>query len=69
MRVPEDVAVMGFDDLPFAAGCVPGLTTMRQSAAMMGAIAFRMVIRLAAGEVLETDKVVLDTELIVRGSA
>lgn len=67
-RVPEDVAVMGFDDLPIAAAAVPGLTTMRQPAATMGAIAFRMVTRLAAGETLETDRVILETELVVRGS-
>lgn len=68
-RVPEDVAVMGFDDLPAAATAVPPLTTMRQPAATMGAIAFRMVTRLAEGETLETERVVLETELVVRGSA
>lgn len=69
VSVPGDVAVMGFDDLPLAAWSVPSLTTVRQPIAEMGAIAFRMVIRLAAGEQLETERVLLDTELIQRQSA
>src|SRR5690606_26872841 len=50
LQVPEDVAVMGFDDLPLAAASVPPLTTVRQPIQEMGAIAFRMVVRLAQGE-------------------
>lgn len=69
LRVPEDVAVVGFDDLPFAETAVPPLTTVRQPVAEMGAIAFRMVTRLAAGETLETERIVLETELVVRRSA
>ena len=69
LRVPDDVAVMGFDDLPLAAAAVPPLTTVRQPVAEMGAIAFRMVTRLAAGQTLETERIVLDTELVVRRSA
>ena len=69
LRVPEDVAVMGFDDLPIAAAAMPPLTTVRQPLQEMGTIAFRMVIRLAAGETLESRRIVLDTELVVRGSA
>ncbi len=69
LRVPEDVAVMGFDDLPLAAAAVPALSTVRQPIQEMGAIAFRMAVRLAAGEQLESERIVLDTELVVRGSA
>lgn len=69
LSVPDRVAVMGFDDLYLAATAVPPLTTVRQPLADMGAIAFRMVLRLAKGERLETDRVVLQTELVVRGSA
>ncbi|BAS25886.1 LacI family DNA-binding transcriptional regulator [Limnochorda pilosa] len=69
LSVPGDVAVMGFDDLPLAATAVPPLTTVRQPIAEMGAIAFRMVVRLAAGEQLETERVLLDTQLVERGSA
>ncbi len=69
VRVPDDVAVVGFDDLPLAASAVPPLTTVRQPVAEMGAIAFRMVTRLAAGETLETERIVLETELVVRRSA
>lgn len=69
LRVPEDVAVVGFDDLPEAEASVPPLTTVRQPVAEMGAIAFRMATRLAAGETLETERIVLETELVVRRSA
>src|SRR5690606_746241 len=69
LQVPEDVAVMGFDDLPLAAASVPPLTTVRQPIQAMGAIAFRMVVRLAQGEALESERIVLDTELVGRGSA
>lgn len=69
LRVPDDVAVVGFDDLPPAQAAVPPLTTVRQPVREMGAIAFRMVTRLAAGERLETERIVLETELVLRGSA
>lgn len=69
LKVPDDVAVVGFDDLPQAEAAVPPLTTVRQPVAEMGAIAFRMVTRLAAGETLETERIVLETELVVRRSA
>lgn len=69
IAVPQRVAVMGYDDLYFAATAVPPLTTVRQPIAEMGAIAFRMVTRLARGERLDTERVVLDTQLVVRGSA
>ena len=69
VSVPDDVAVMGYDDLPLAATAIPPLTTVRQPVAEMGAIAFRMVIRLAAGEDLETERVLLETQLVERASA
>lgn len=69
LAVPDDVAVMGYDDLPLAAAAIPPLTTVRQPVAEMGAIAFRMVIRLAAGEDLETERVLLETQLVERASA
>lgn len=69
IAVPDEVAVMGYDDLPMAAQAIPPLTTVRQPVAEMGAIAFRMVIRLAAGEQLETERVLLETQLVKRASA
>ncbi|TCO32337.1 LacI family transcriptional regulator [Kribbella orskensis] len=68
LRVPDDVSVVGFDDLPESQWASPPLTTVRQPLAQMGMVAARSVIRLMNGEDLESPKVELATELIVRDS-
>ena len=40
LRVPGDVSVMGYDDLPLAAGCEPPLTTIRQDRTELGKSGF-----------------------------
>ena len=67
-RIPEDLSVVGFDDLQFAAWSVPPLTTVRQPLARMGATAAELVLALAAGEQPEQPRVELATTLIVRES-
>ncbi|ATO12700.1 LacI family transcriptional regulator [Micromonospora sp. WMMA2032] len=69
LRVPDDVSVVGFDDLPEARWCSPPLTTVRQPLAEMGMLAARTVLRLARGERTESRRVELTTELVVRDSA
>lgn len=69
IRVPADIAVMGFDDLLVAAVTSPPLTTIRQPIVEMGEIGFRMLQRLMNGERLEVKRAVLETELVVRESA
>jgi DNA-binding LacI/PurR family transcriptional regulator len=67
-RVPDDVAVVGFDDVPSAASARPGLTTVRQPTFDMGArLATRLLETIKAGEVPEP--VLVPTELVVRESA
>ncbi|NJC82708.1 LacI family DNA-binding transcriptional regulator [Planosporangium mesophilum] len=68
LRVPDDVSVVGFDDLPEACWSPPPLTTVRQPLVDMGRLAARAVLRLAQGETLETPRVELATELVVRES-
>lgn len=68
LRVPDDVSVVGFDDLPEVRWSSPPLTTVRQPLAEMGALAARTVLRLAAGDEAESPRVELATSLIVRES-
>ncbi|MEU9740798.1 LacI family DNA-binding transcriptional regulator [Micromonospora chersina] len=69
LRVPDDISVVGFDDLPEVRWCSPPLTTVRQPLAEMGMLAARTVLRLAKGEDVESRRVELATELVVRDSA
>jgi DNA-binding LacI/PurR family transcriptional regulator len=66
--VPDDVAVVGFDDIELARYTEPALTTVRQPIDGLGREMARQLLRLAAGETIP-DAVVLPTELIVRSSA
>lgn len=68
LRVPEDVAVVGFDDFPNSARMIPPLTTIRQPVMQMGSRAVDMLINLIQSGTKATQKVVLDTELVVRDS-
>ncbi|MGY1726783.1 LacI family DNA-binding transcriptional regulator [Geodermatophilus sp. SYSU D01062] len=68
LRVPDDVSVVGFDDLPQAAWSSPPLTTVHQPLGQMGELAVRTVLRLVNGERLEGPKVELATRLVVRDS-
>jgi DNA-binding LacI/PurR family transcriptional regulator len=67
-RVPEDVAVIGFDDLALAKQTRPRLTTVRQPIEQFGALAARRLLAALDGEELE-DATVLPTMLIARESA
>jgi LacI family transcriptional regulator len=66
LRVPEDLSVVGYDDLPVTAWLTPPLTTVRQPLAEMASLATRMLLGLSRGEVLTTPRIELGTELVVR---
>lgn len=69
VRVPEDVAVVGFDDLEVAAASEPPLTTIRQPGDAMADEAFRLATE-EPGEILARPRrVILKPELVVRQSA
>lgn len=68
-RIPEDVAVVGFDDMGAAAHTSPSLTTVRQPFYEMGRIAARLLLERMSGTPLPSQPVILPTELIVRGSS
>jgi DNA-binding LacI/PurR family transcriptional regulator len=67
-RVPEDVAVVGFDDLPTSVQVVPPLTTIRQPIEEKGARATSILIEQIETGNMEPQQVLLPTELIVRES-
>ncbi|MEV5972164.1 LacI family DNA-binding transcriptional regulator [Streptomyces sp. NPDC051921] len=68
-RVPDDVALVGFDDLPMARHTEPPLTTVRQPMRAMGEAAARMLLAGLGGAPLPDEPLVLPTELVVRRSA
>ncbi|MCX4390784.1 LacI family DNA-binding transcriptional regulator [Micromonospora peucetia] len=68
LRIPDDVSVVGFDDLPEARWASPPLTTVRQPLVEMGRLAARTVLRLAQGEGIDSPRVELATHLVTRDS-
>ncbi|MEQ4719444.1 LacI family DNA-binding transcriptional regulator [Nonomuraea sp. B19D2] len=68
LRIPHDLSVVGFDDLPPMEWMNPPLTTVRQPLTEMAAAATGMLMKLAQGEPLSQSRVELGTELIIRGS-
>ncbi|MFJ6728484.1 LacI family DNA-binding transcriptional regulator [Streptomyces sp. NPDC091281] len=68
LRVPQDVAVVGFDDIPMAALTRPPLTTVRQPMRRMGETAAGLLLARLTGEALPASPVVLPTSLVARGS-
>ncbi|MFJ6214202.1 LacI family DNA-binding transcriptional regulator [Streptomyces sp. NPDC092296] len=69
LRVPEDVAVIGFDDVPVALHTEPTLTTIRQPLREMGEAAARLLLSHLRGAPASADPLVLPTSLVVRDSA
>jgi LacI family transcriptional regulator len=68
VRVPEDVSVVGFDDVQFAAYQHPRLTTIRQPLNEMGVTAARILLKRIRNEEKFTDPVSILPELVVRES-
>lgn len=74
LRIPEDIALTGFDDMPIAAHVAGGLTTIHQPFRQMGQLAAEKLIALVQGnssnslDCPESYGSVLPTELVVRGS-
>jgi DNA-binding LacI/PurR family transcriptional regulator len=68
-RVPDDVAVIGFEDSPLAQHTDPKLTTVRQPVEAMGARMASELLALIARGGQQPKQVILDTELVIRDSA
>ncbi len=68
LRVPEDIAVVGFDDIPMASQVYPPLSTVRQPLYGMGVVAAQMMITMLRGTSPPHNRITLPTELIVRAT-
>lgn len=69
ISVPDDFAIVGFNDVPLAEYYDPPLTTVRLPAYELGCAASERLSKLVAGETLKQPGLLLDTELIVRSSS
>jgi LacI family transcriptional regulator len=68
LRVPEDISLVGFDDIPLVSYTNPALTTVRMSAADVGSRAFEALFGLLGGTRLEGDVYQVATRLVIRES-
>lgn len=66
LRVPDEVALVGFDDIPLAASVHPALSTIRVPAGEMGRLATRRLIDQIEGRPVEPKRVILPTSLVTR---
>ncbi|WP_159774307.1 LacI family DNA-binding transcriptional regulator [Streptomyces sp. HM190] len=68
LRIPDDISVVGFDDLPEARWATPGLTTVRQPLSEMASTALRLLVAMMDGDRLEGTRTELSTRLVERAS-
>jgi LacI family transcriptional regulator len=68
IRCPDELALVGFDDHPWATVSSPPLTVVRQPAERIGRTAAEMLLDLIAGQTPDEDRIVFDCDLIVRAS-
>lgn len=68
LKVPEDLSVIGFDDIPGASYSNPPLTTVRQPLLEMGRLATRMLFERIADPKLDVRRIEMPTELKIRAT-
>jgi DNA-binding LacI/PurR family transcriptional regulator len=68
-RIPEDIAVVGFDGSPAAGNTEPPLTTVHQPAEAMGRHMARLLLALIGGQQVDDTAVILVPDLVVRDSS
>jgi LacI family transcriptional regulator len=66
--VPQDMAVLTFDDHPWAAISDPPLTVVRQQGHQMGQVAAELLLKKIAGEAQEPQEIILPCDLVIRAS-
>lgn len=68
LRIPDDISIIGFDDVPQASFVYPKLTTVRQPLEQMGQVAVRMLLAQIESQSCPPQRVTLTTQLIIRDS-
>ena len=68
MKVPDDIAIVGFDDIEMASFCEPPLTTMAQPKYEMGVRGMELLVKAMSGVRLRNKEIELEVELVVRES-
>jgi DNA-binding LacI/PurR family transcriptional regulator len=68
LRVPQDVSIVGFDDIPSAAFNIPSLTTVRQPLVRMGQVAAETLLERINGKDDYPSSIAIEPELVVRES-
>ncbi len=68
LRIPEDLSIVGFDDIPRALYSYPPLTTVRQPLTEIGRLATRLLLKHIKNPDQPTERIVLETEFVIRES-
>lgn len=68
LRLPEDLSIVGFDDIPQASHVHPALTTVRQPLEEMGRSAAHLLLKYIAHPYAEVERIELPTRLVIRES-
>jgi LacI family transcriptional regulator len=68
LRIPEDISIIGFDDIPQAEFVRPALTTVRQPLEQMGRVAAQMLLDILKEPAKECNRIELPTKLVLRSS-
>lgn len=68
LRIPDDISVIGFDDISISKMVEPELTTVHQPKLELGEVAIHMLLNIIEGKKLERNQVILPHKLIIRGS-
>jgi LacI family transcriptional regulator len=68
LNIPDDISIIGFDDVPQASFVYPKLTTVRQPLELMGQVAVKMLMERIQGPIRSPQRVALATQLVIRDS-
>ena len=68
LRIPDDISIIGFDDIPQASLVYPKLTTVRQPLEQMGRVAVKMLLEQIEDRSRPPQRITLTTDLVIRDS-